>query len=156
VTRGQPGSLGTARDAWSAPLAAVSAELPSLIVRVRFSSPALVKPEFIGRPGTAGRLLLSVDREPVQLAGLDDQVQPVVVGEVPEVLGVEGRERQVVALGQLPGPPGAAVEFTRDSPGLELGIRPLAGLRNWAWLASFCGGWLPPGLCKGVRTWSPA
>ena len=40
VTRGQPGSLGTTRDAWSAPLAAVTAALPKLIVRVRFSSPA--------------------------------------------------------------------------------------------------------------------
>jgi hypothetical protein len=40
VTRGQPGSLGTARDAWSASLAAVIVTLPKLIVRVRFSSPA--------------------------------------------------------------------------------------------------------------------
>jgi hypothetical protein len=40
VTRGQPGSLGTTRDAWSAPLAAITAALPKLIVRVRFSSPA--------------------------------------------------------------------------------------------------------------------
>ena len=42
VKRGQPGSLGTAGDAWSAPLAAVTARLPKLIVRVRFSSPALI------------------------------------------------------------------------------------------------------------------
>ncbi len=40
VTKGQPRSLGTARSAWSASLAAVSAALPKLIVRVRFSSPA--------------------------------------------------------------------------------------------------------------------
>jgi hypothetical protein len=40
VTRGQPGSLETARDARSAPLAAVTAALPKLIVRVRFPSPA--------------------------------------------------------------------------------------------------------------------
>jgi hypothetical protein len=32
VTRGQPRSLGTARDAWSAPLAAVTAALPKLIL----------------------------------------------------------------------------------------------------------------------------
>ena len=42
VTRGQPGPLGSARDARSAPLAAVTAALPKLIVRVRFSSPALM------------------------------------------------------------------------------------------------------------------
>jgi hypothetical protein len=29
VTRGQPGSLGTARDAWSAPLAAEPLRFPS-------------------------------------------------------------------------------------------------------------------------------
>jgi len=40
ATRGQPRSLGTARNARSAPLAAVTAALPKLIVRVRFSSPA--------------------------------------------------------------------------------------------------------------------
>ena len=42
VMMGQPGSPGTARSTWSAPLAAVSSELPKLIVRVRFSSPALI------------------------------------------------------------------------------------------------------------------
>src|ERR1039458_9699086 len=42
LTRGQPGPLGSARDARSAPLAAVTAALPKLIVRVRFSSPALM------------------------------------------------------------------------------------------------------------------
>jgi hypothetical protein len=37
------GHWGTDRDAWSAPLAAVTPELPKLIVRVRFSSPAPMK-----------------------------------------------------------------------------------------------------------------
>ena len=49
VTRGQPRSLGTARDAWSAPLAAVTVTLPKLIVRVRFSSPAPGVPTRSGR-----------------------------------------------------------------------------------------------------------
>jgi hypothetical protein len=39
---GQPRSLAIARDARSAPLAAVTAALPEAIVRVRFSSPALI------------------------------------------------------------------------------------------------------------------
>src|SRR5690348_4794438 len=38
--RGQSRGLRTARDAWSAPLAAATAELPKLTVRVRFPSPA--------------------------------------------------------------------------------------------------------------------
>ncbi len=49
VTRGQPGSLRTARSARSAPLPAVTAALPKLIVRVRFSSPAPEGPTRSGR-----------------------------------------------------------------------------------------------------------
>src|SRR6185437_15971853 len=41
VTRGQPRILRTGQTARSAPLAAVAGLLPKLIVRVRFSSPAL-------------------------------------------------------------------------------------------------------------------
>jgi hypothetical protein len=52
VTRGQSGSPGTARNAWSAPLTAVTAALPKLIVRVRFSSPAPHRP----RSGRRSRL----------------------------------------------------------------------------------------------------
>jgi hypothetical protein len=37
VTRGQPGSLGAVRDAWSVPLAAVTVTLPKPIVRVRLA-----------------------------------------------------------------------------------------------------------------------
>src|SRR6266480_381810 len=40
VTRGQPRSPGITRFARSAPLTAVAAALPKLIVRVRFPSPA--------------------------------------------------------------------------------------------------------------------
>ena len=45
----------------------------------------------------------------------------------------------VNGLGELPGAPGAAAELAEDSPGLELGIRALAGARSRAWarLASF-------------------
>ena len=39
VTKGQPGSLSTARNARSAPLAGATVALPKLIVPVRFSSP---------------------------------------------------------------------------------------------------------------------
>src|ERR1022692_2874138 len=42
VTRGQPRLLGIIRVASSAPLTGVTARLPKLIVRVRFSSPALI------------------------------------------------------------------------------------------------------------------
>jgi hypothetical protein len=43
VMRGQPRSLRTARDAWLTSLAAVTAELPKLTVRVRFPSGASVQ-----------------------------------------------------------------------------------------------------------------
>ena len=42
----------------------------------------------------------------MQLASLDDQAQPVVAGEVREILGAEGRERQIVGQGAC-GDPGA-------------------------------------------------
>ena len=42
VTRGQPRRPEANQPGWSAPLAAVTAALPKLIVRVRFSSPALI------------------------------------------------------------------------------------------------------------------
>ena len=35
--------------------------------------------------------------------------------------------KDVDGLGELPGAPGAAAEFAQDPPGLELGVRPLAG-----------------------------
>jgi hypothetical protein len=44
VMRGQPRSLGTTKGTRSAALAAATAPLPKLIVRVRFSSPAPGKP----------------------------------------------------------------------------------------------------------------
>jgi hypothetical protein len=35
--------------------------------------------------------------------------------------------KDVDGLGELPGAPGAAAELAEDSPGLELGVRALAG-----------------------------
>jgi hypothetical protein len=44
----------------------------------------------------------------------------------------------VDGLGELAGAPGAAAEFAQDAPGLELGVRALAGGRSLACAALAC------------------
>src|ERR1039457_2272895 len=93
VTRGQPRSLLTARDAWSAPLAAVTATLPKLIVRVRFSSPAPHVPVQV----RAEMLSLRLDHS----HSIFDRAGRRVVG-IPQVL----RDHlSIYALCRLPGEP---------------------------------------------------
>ena len=54
VTRGQSRLPGASQPGWSAPLAAVTAALPKLIVRVRFSSPAPRVQARLKVPGESG------------------------------------------------------------------------------------------------------
>src|SRR6185437_1946623 len=63
----------------------------------------------------------------MHLLAADEDVQFVCVSEpFPPWLCVADLQ-YVDGLGELSGAPGAAAEFAKDSPGLELGVRALAG-----------------------------